>query len=362
MTSLNFFSLHHVLRTSPTSFTLKEIEAIYKSTAWTEDDPDYVYKYSDGSFSSESRTGSPLFDLKTTLWPGRNKDNSIYYFEIPVNKGEYVMGAVDYDDTHNGGTNPQSGAYMMYLDIGSNGHSSGNSTLTANYTETTSKIQKVPSGIDFNLSDLSSVGGNSICISLTYADLENMELTLTGSIIFTPGAKVKVNSRISNATCNYDKGNCLDKSESEQTIGDATNAMSAGGQRLIFSTIVTPDEERWELKYKEILDGSGNITGATYSSVIKDGADITSDIISGSVSVPVAFTNNISAIKAKPCAVKLVYFGADFNVTETSFDDENGRVSLTIPPEEIAEYVFDVSYPSGKYNELYINNGEYVAS
>ena len=37
--------------------------------------------------------------------------NAVYYFEIPVNAGEYALGSVD------GGT----GAYLMYLDIATNG-------------------------------------------------------------------------------------------------------------------------------------------------------------------------------------------------------------------------------------------------
>ena len=42
-------------------------------------------------------------------------NNAVYYFEIPVNVGEYALGSASTGD----------GAYLMYLDIGANGDSDG---------------------------------------------------------------------------------------------------------------------------------------------------------------------------------------------------------------------------------------------
>ena len=57
---------------------------------------------------------------------------SVYYFEIPVNAGEYALGSASTGD----------GAYLMYLDIGANGNSDG---TEENYTM--DKVRFVNSGM-----------------------------------------------------------------------------------------------------------------------------------------------------------------------------------------------------------------------
>ena len=106
----SFFSLHHIVRDENDQIlSIREITDIYKSTS---DRKPYVYKYGDGTYS-----GSLTSDYSLAFSTSRIKKqssitkNAVYYFEIPVNEGEYALGSVD------GGT----GAYLMYLDIGTNG-------------------------------------------------------------------------------------------------------------------------------------------------------------------------------------------------------------------------------------------------
>jgi hypothetical protein len=106
----SFFSLHHIERDENDEITsIQEIAEIYKSS---NDRKDYIYKYTDGSYSDTLTSDYSLtFSTNRIKRQSSITTNAVYYFEIPVNAGEFALGSVD------GGT----GAYLMYLDIGTNG-------------------------------------------------------------------------------------------------------------------------------------------------------------------------------------------------------------------------------------------------
>lgn len=105
----SFFSLHEITRDDDGNLsTIKEIVEIYNPTG---NSNDFIYKYSDGSYSSDKQRGDLAFKLEWMTNPGNNlKTNAVYYFEIPVNGGEYALGSVPGND----------GAYLFYLDIAAN--------------------------------------------------------------------------------------------------------------------------------------------------------------------------------------------------------------------------------------------------
>lgn len=150
----SFFSLHKIERyqdgdTFPSGKkvndikSIKEIIEIYGNGS--KRDP-YIYKLSDGTNTTyESWTYYPSGKLKQhdtynsvpsgyskvfeTAWTKKQTSglttNAVYYFEIPADAGEYALGSVS------GGT----GAYLMYLDIGTGGSEKapeGNSELLLN--------------------------------------------------------------------------------------------------------------------------------------------------------------------------------------------------------------------------------------
>ena len=104
----NFFSLHHIFRDETTKkiTRVKEISKIYSRSGSSA----YVYLYSDGSYSENGADQYTLeleFDCKWITNPTM-VNNAVYYFEMPVNGGEYALGSASTGD----------GAYLMYLDIG----------------------------------------------------------------------------------------------------------------------------------------------------------------------------------------------------------------------------------------------------
>lgn len=127
----NFFSLYHIKRNGEKIDSVKEIDKIYSSGG------DYVYLYTDNTTSSgvnaNTLTDDKLkFDCKWISNPPVGiTEKSLYYFEIPVNKGEYALGSAKEGD----------GAYLLYLDIGANGEGSGEAGYTMD------KVRFVNSGM-----------------------------------------------------------------------------------------------------------------------------------------------------------------------------------------------------------------------
>ncbi|MCR5021860.1 hypothetical protein [Ruminococcus sp.] len=127
----SFFSLHQIFRNTQNEITgIKEIKEIYKNA----DGTSYTYRY-DGESAPSS--GTKVFDTAWLTNPSNITANRVYYFEIPVNEGEYALGSV-------AGKN---GAYLLYLDISTH---QGDSILTREKMEIISSTYLLPAGIRFS--------------------------------------------------------------------------------------------------------------------------------------------------------------------------------------------------------------------
>jgi hypothetical protein len=121
----SFFSLYDIIRDESNNITdIKRIVGIYADNAHK--NYSYVYLYDDGTYSraytivnnvknyfSDTTNLPSGYTLKfNTAWIEKNsiRTDALYYFEIPVNDGEYALGSTS------GGT----GSYLLYLDIGAN--------------------------------------------------------------------------------------------------------------------------------------------------------------------------------------------------------------------------------------------------
>ena len=104
----SFFSLHRIFRDEDNEITeIKEISKIYKST----ESNDYIYQYTDNTYSSIETRGNMIFDMTWMTNPDSMMiEKAVYYFEIPVNGGEFALGSVS----------GKPGAYLFYLDIAAN--------------------------------------------------------------------------------------------------------------------------------------------------------------------------------------------------------------------------------------------------
>lgn len=194
----NFFSLYHIKRNGEKIDSVKEISKIYSSGG------DYVYLYTDNTTSSgvdaNTLTDDKLkFDCKWISNPPVGiTEKSLYYFEIPVNKGEYALGSAKEGD----------GAYLLYLDIGANGEGSGEAGYTMD------KVRFVNSGMpldgsgNVNLSAykpaLITLSGSSAAEEIAVFKRDEQEtdgkLKLAYRIINNNANAIKVNETTKNMT------------------------------------------------------------------------------------------------------------------------------------------------------------------
>ena len=220
----SFFSLHKINRASNTDISaVKEIVAIYGDSNGHHS---YVYEYSDGTYSkpyylegsgdrfeinangtvktqinaqgeeekvpfvendnmssAEIATyifcdfNSPLFltsQIAANASIASNYMNRIFYFEIPVNEGEYCLGSV------NGGT----GSYLMYLDIGANAAKTQRTVDSEHFT-ITEVTTTYPIGVAFMPYDDSGIDDTdtvSMTVPTGFAG-KTLKVTRTGNTV-----------------------------------------------------------------------------------------------------------------------------------------------------------------------------------
>lgn len=139
------------------------------------------YVHSVASLTSTKPSSYTKTEFKTISIKGQSSSyttNRCYYFEIPVNDGEFCLGSVS----------GRTGAYLMYLDIGANATEVYRSEITQKTTITTETF-KYPSGVaiieegdsivprNSAVAKITSTGQHSISVSGTTVTT----ITITGA-------------------------------------------------------------------------------------------------------------------------------------------------------------------------------------
>ena len=132
----SFFSLHKIERDANEKIiAIKEIEYIYGQLDANGNlvHSPYYYKYVGEAAPALPKGYDIIFDMDWIKSPSGvgNGDNKLYYFEVPVNAGEYALGSAGEDKI---------GAYLIYLDLAANAQ-------TLNRTQTIEKITTEKSSI-----------------------------------------------------------------------------------------------------------------------------------------------------------------------------------------------------------------------
>ena len=251
----SFFSLHAVNRSGKTISNTYQIYDIYANTnVNTKDTYPYLYYDSNGSLieigytSGNITKGSKLFDMRF-LHNAPPMANAIYYFEIPVNAGEFALGSVAADKTK--------GAYLLYLDIGTNGQSVNTDTVTA-YSITTIRSSSYPEGVDFAPVAVSGNGGDSIGVFI--------ESGKQGTIIFAVSDNViNVTDTLSIAGYSFQgtKYSSTDPPNDKfEVTGNSPGAMAtdttAGGTRVIYAHLKPKTGNvEYDIRITDLLAANG---------------------------------------------------------------------------------------------------------
>lgn len=188
----SFFALYKIER-DPSTNKILQINHITKIYGNPDDDiEEYIYQY-EGQNTPTLPSGYVLmFDCNWIEQPTMVQ-NALYYYEVPVNRGEYALGSV----------NGRYGAYLIYLDISANGGDVENQAF--DYL----------TGVDFvssNDSDdlesmLTSIGNNNptaiFNVSQTMVALEAQKVTFSRSADTTEtSGKKKSHFTITGSTTN----------------------------------------------------------------------------------------------------------------------------------------------------------------
>ena len=114
-TSNGLFSILKVDRDGANKITgAKIISRIYERNSTSKGQERYVYEYSDGTWSVDVQVADCTIRYDRAKMSSLTEINAVYYFEIPLNAGDYVLGATNNNDD-------KATAYLFYLDIGANG-------------------------------------------------------------------------------------------------------------------------------------------------------------------------------------------------------------------------------------------------
>ncbi len=187
--SMTFFSLYKVNRASNgTVSSLKRITEVYDNTnSSTNVQNPYVYKYYDNSYS-DSHGNTPIMDVHASLETeiavnasgSNSRNNLLYYFEIPVNAGEYALSL------------PPSGhigTSLIYLDIGTNGSQGAANQVTGYSITTTSNGKLYPQGVDFAVvgTDIAKTGGLSFSLAIAPNQAGDIKFNVTNTNVAISG-------------------------------------------------------------------------------------------------------------------------------------------------------------------------------
>ena len=287
----SFFSLHQIVRSGSSIEAIYEIQEIYAdTTSANKDQHAYVYKvkngenyyyttpysvingrnlvldtrylitdtehggYSDGIYHQLNSAPSgytKVFDMSwlkdhsyATNATGYNK---AFYFEIPVNAGEFALGSVD---------GKTFGAYLMYLDIGAN--ASNNDEVFAYAVTTYSNSSLFPLGVDFATTDVEGTNGGE-----------------TLGVIIATESDGDISFAISETTIGYEGDFATTYAFSNKTVTSesppATASPPTNGIRLVTVSIDATDGSKWVVVVQEDLDSNGNITSTSYKSILRNG-------------------------------------------------------------------------------------------
>ncbi len=356
----SFFSLHLIRRDANNAITnIYEIEQILSDG---NQDHAYIYKLSNGSYTipysynlynqkvkyvldtktplgsvypdedftmtnSYPNTYSVVFDTSWIKVHNNFDQHVMYYFEIPINCGEFCLGSVE---------NSHFGAYLVYLDIGA--FARDDDAIHAYCVTTNVNSLAYPDGVDFATAGATgTVGGETICVYIP--------TNITGSVSFAvTSTNIEITDSSALTTYSY-KGSKYSDTPLQDAFtvsGDSPGALvapPAGGERLIHIQIDAVDGSRWDIDILDVLRENGTIQSTSYPMIKQDGVNKTVN------DIPEALGEVLDTkIRTLTKVVSLTRNTGttQFNATATYDESTRKVVSITIPSEELTNTSIEV--------------------
>lgn len=251
--NMSFFSLYKIERDGSNNITsINEIRRIYDNPDYASDNTQnpYIYSYTNAKPSGATDDGLVKnldSSLRVTQVPVKN---ALYYFELPVNAGEYCMAI-------SSATSNQ-GAYLMYLDIGASG--SDKDDIKAYSITTISGGNSFPSGVDFLPITVTGNGGCTIGVEIASGKQGVIAFVITDN-------KIDVDNDDQIGAYSYrNETNYAASSPAENkftcTLSGQPPSVSAGGERVLSITLKpVSNQTTYDIRIIDQLDNTGNVTG-----------------------------------------------------------------------------------------------------
>ena len=243
--------------------------------------PKHFYKYKDGTFSnivvSGSTRAATTADRDTTAGTDGVEFNAsllrsnapvvsaLYYFEIPVNNGEFAMGFVS---TATAAT--QQGAYLIYLDIGANGDTIESDKVTAYYITTIGNANAYPIGVDFAPVTVNGNGGESIGVYIDSGKRGTIVFSVNSSTsaIIIDETPYSGNDPITTYSFIGTKYSDSDPPSGNFVVtGDSPGAISTpsgGGTRVLIIDLTTVADVHYVARITDVMSDATTIASSTY--------------------------------------------------------------------------------------------------
>ncbi len=266
-----FFSLYKIERNttneSSTITAIKHIKNVYSSSLKSKD---FIYEYDDGTYSasltsdysikfkSEWIENPTLPKIGGSSYVSRDVVKRAFYFEIPVNAGEYALGSVE----------GKEGCYLMYLDIGANAQVVNRTTVTELVKETRSTYKYA---LGISIINAGSSSGtedvNSYCIlikdiasssgSVITFDRESNETSSTAKVTYTNTATI---------SCDYKKDSLNLTINNSPADATPLSSVSKTTSRITYYDYVLNDgtTQVYQLDKVKGFDGSPSTEGKYY--------------------------------------------------------------------------------------------------
>ena len=355
-TSANcFFTFHKVYRDESKQriTNIREIKGIYEDPLSLTNT--FVYSYKDSSGNEVSESGAAFDSTGLNLlfdsnWIGensaiKNKPGVIYYFEIPVDGGEYCLGNVKNGD----------GCYLMYLDIGAAGTDAADIVHAYSITTNSTSIL-YPTGIDFGVTGVTGEGGESICIYIKAGKVGSITFTLNNDL-----DDIEITDVNEISTYSYKSSTFGDTYTVSGNSPGELDEIPPGGTRVSYIKVWQTNAINYDATITDTLDENGNVLTTVCT---LDGQEITLEDLQDTVTA--LYTTRIANIRDLENAVTLeVRNGRTFEISlpDMAWDYEDRydislelatgvRVSVTI----VGEYTVYINETS------VVNGGTYPAT
>lgn len=392
----SFFSLHRIIRNGSKIIGIKQIAKIYRNADYGEGNegvPEYVYTYrnsSDNENTSDYDTGvydnsgniiqgslgEEVFDTYWLTDPeySKFKTRACYYFEIPVNQGEFALGSVSGKTKTSPGwpsSYSKNGAYLMYLDIGASKKNNTGIVITERST-TTTKSYLFPKGVDFrdDITSLASAafaaiqGGESSAIVLTTADKMNIQYTYTAKVgdsdaLLTVGPENGTGSFV--ASYKRADTEVKDRSGKEIPAIEPTATSIDRMERESTYDLTKAESEKNKLSVVEVhKDGEGNeISRKSWNEDVTWSEEEIGKMINVGLNGQVLFTVCYDAPVGKPITLETKFDPVSNTVTLNFVSAEGGeKINVTFTALKLTQTVSSAdSTTEIKYALVIQNNG-----